>query len=52
MVPLPVPTLFAPNAVIQFFPTYERILFDTTQQVPATEGELSVVLPGYRIVNL
>lgn len=51
-VPLPVPTLFAPNAVIQFFPTFERILFDQQVEVPTEVGELSVVLPGYRIVNL
>lgn len=52
LAPLPVPTLFAPNAVIQFFPTFENILFDTNAQVPTTQGELSVVLIGYRIVNL
>lgn len=50
--PLPVPTLFAPNTTIQFFPTYERILFDSTSQVPTTGGLLTVALPGYKIVNL
>lgn len=50
LVPLPVPTLFAPNSTIQFFPTFEAILFDSA--VPPTEGELRVTLPGYRIVNL
>lgn len=51
-VPVPVPTLFAPNTVIQFFPTYESIAFDTGAAVPTTQGTLSVVLPGYRIVNM
>lgn len=52
MVPLPVPTLFAPNSNPQFVPTYERIAFDTGAQVPTTGGELVVAFPGYRIVNL
>jgi hypothetical protein len=52
LIPLPVPTLYSPNDVIQFYPTFDRILFDTTVEVPTTQGELSVVLPGYRIVNL
>lgn len=51
MVPLPVPTLFTPNAAMQFTPTYERILFNN-QGVPPTEGNLVVCLPGYRIVNM
>ena len=51
LIPLPVPTLFAPNTTIQFFPTFERILFNTAGT--ATDGgELYVGFPGYRIVNL
>lgn len=49
MIPLPVPTPFAPNTTIQFVPTYENILFgDST---PTTQGTLVVTLPGYRIVT-
>lgn len=51
LVPLSVPTLYTPNTSIQFFPTYERILFNNTDVAP-TEGTLVVALPGYRIVNL
>lgn len=51
LIPLPVPTLFAPNTVIQFFPTFERILFNTAGTA-TTGGELCVGFPGYRIVNL
>jgi hypothetical protein len=52
IVPLPCPTLFAPNTIIQIFPTYENILFAAGAAVPATSGELVVTLPGYRVVNL
>lgn len=52
LIPLPCPTLFAPNTVIQIFPTYENILFDATAAVPATGGELVMVIPGYKIVNM
>lgn len=52
IVPLPVPTLFSPNTVIQFFPTYERIFFDPAAEVPTDGGELVVTFPGYRIVNM
>lgn len=48
--PLPVPTLFAPNAAVQFFPTFQNILFDGA--TPPTQGWLQVDIPGYRIVNL
>lgn len=48
--PLPVPTLFAPNAAVQFIPTYQNILFDG--ETPPTEGWLQIDIPGYRIVNL
>lgn len=52
LIPLPVPTLFAPNEVIQMIPTYESITFDTGVAVPTTQGTLQVTLPGYRIVNM
>lgn len=55
MAPLPVPTLFAPNTVINFWPTYEDIFFNPSvadQRVPTQGGELVVTLPGYRIVNM
>lgn len=52
LIPLPVPTLFAPNTTVQFFPTYERINFLSTSQVPTTAGILVVGFPGYRIVNM
>lgn len=52
LIPLPVPTLFAPNTTVQFVPTFERILFDAAAQVPTTGGRLWVGFPGYRIVNL
>ncbi len=51
-VPLPVPTLFSPNSVIQFYPTFERIFFNGDADVPTTGGELVVTFPGYRIVNM
>lgn len=52
LVPLPVPTLFTPNATVQFYPTYQNILFAAGAAVPTTGGSLVVALPGYRIVNL
>jgi hypothetical protein len=52
LVPLPVPTLFAPNTTIQFFPTYERIEFSAAAEVETTGGVLVVCFPGYRIVNM
>lgn len=52
IVPLPVPTLLTPNSVTQFFPTFERIFFDAAAEIPTTGGELCVVFPGYRIVNM
>lgn len=51
LIPLPVPTLFSPNSVIQVFPTYENILF-TGPSVPTTGGLLGFFLPGYKIANL
>jgi hypothetical protein len=52
MIPLPVPTLFAPNTTIQIFITYNNIAFASGTSVDATGGNLHVDLPGYRIVNL
>ena len=52
LMPLPVPTLFTPNTVIQFVPTFNNISFDANQDVPTTEGTLVVALPGYRPVNV
>jgi hypothetical protein len=52
LIPLPMPTLFAPNASIQFFPTYNDITFATAPTVDTTQGTLVVSLCGYRIVNL
>lgn len=52
LVPLPVPTPFAPNTTIQFFPTYERIFFDTDADEATTGGVLVVTWPGYKIVNM
>lgn len=51
LIPLPVPTLFAPNTTIQFFATFEQISFNTGGTA-TTGGELYVGFPGYRIVNL
>jgi len=50
-VPLPIPTLFAPNETIQFIPTFQDINFSAAD-IPTTEGTLVVTLPGYRIVNM
>ena len=50
IVPCPVPTLFSPNAAIQFVPTYLALTWNSD---PApTEGTLHVDLIGYRIQNL
>jgi len=46
-----VPTLFSPNTVVVFTPTYADILFNGSAAIPATEGTLVVTLPGYRIIN-
>lgn len=50
MIPLPVPTPFAPNTTIQLTPTYEAITFGGS--TATTEGTLVVALPGYKIVNM
>lgn len=51
LVPLPVPTLFAPNTTVQVIVTYNNILFSSAN-TPPTGGNLHIDLPGYRIVNL
>lgn len=48
--PLPVPTLFAPNTIIQVFITYLNIVFGGS--TPTTQGTMHVDIPGYRIVNI
>lgn len=50
--PTPRPVVFAPNAVIQFYPTFNDIFFNDAAEEPTTAGTLVVKLPGYRIVNL
>lgn len=50
VVPCAVPTLWSPNSAIAFFPTYNKLTWDST--VPPTQGTLHVDLIGYRIVNL
>ena len=50
VVPCAVPTLWSPNSAIAFFPTYNRLTWDS--EVPPTQGTLHVDLIGYRIVNL
>jgi len=50
IVPCPLPTLWAPNAAIQFVPTYNAITWNGT--TPPTQGILHVDLIGYRIANL
>jgi len=47
---LPKPTIFRPQSVISFIPTYENILFNDS--TPTTEGRLVVALLGYKIINL
>lgn len=50
IVPLPIPTMWSPNANLQFQPTYLALTWDSS---PApTQGILHVDFPGYRIVNL
>lgn len=52
LIPLPVPTLFAPNTTVQLYPTYERIFFSPTPTTPTTGGQLVIGFPGYKIVNM
>lgn len=50
VIPCAVPTLWSPNSAIAFYPTYNKLTWDS--QVPPTQGTLHVDLIGYRIVNL
>lgn len=50
IVPCPVPTLWSPNSVVLFIPTYLAMTFDSA--TPPTAGILHVDIPGYRIVNM
>lgn len=50
IVPCPVPTLWSPNAAINFIATYLKLTWDSS--TPPTQGTLHVDLIGYRIVNL
>jgi len=50
VIPCAVPTLWSPNSAIAFFPTYNKLTWDS--QTPPTQGTLHVDLIGYRIVNL
>jgi len=50
VVPCAVPTLWSPNSAIAFFPTYNKLTWDSA--TPPTQGTLHVDLIGYRIVNL
>jgi len=50
VVPCAVPTLWSPNSAIAFFPTYNKLTWNSA--IPPTQGTLHVDLIGYRIVNL
>jgi len=50
VIPCAVPTLWSPNSAIAFFPTYNKLTWDSV--IPPTQGTLHVDLIGYRIVNL
>ena len=50
VVPCAVPTLWSPNAAIAFYPTYNKLTWDSV--IPPTQGTLHVDLIGYRVVNL
>lgn len=50
IVPLPVQSLFKPQSVISFIPTYNDILL--AGSTATTQGTLVVALPGYKIINL
>ncbi len=49
-IPLPVPTIYSANTVIQFTPTFNAITFNS--ETPPTSGILVVALPGYKVANL
>lgn len=48
---LPRWTLWTPNSVVVFTPTYRQIVFNQAE-TPSTGGVLEVVIPGFRIVNM
>ncbi|MEO6382478.1 MAG: hypothetical protein ABIO35_10890 [Nitrobacter sp.] len=50
IVPCAVPTLWAPNAAIGFYPTYNKLTWNSA--TPPTQGTLHIDLIGYRVVNL
>lgn len=50
VIPCAVPTLWSPNAAIAFYPTYNKLTWDSA--TPPTQGTLHVDLIGYRVVNL
>jgi hypothetical protein len=50
VIPCAVPTLWSPNSAIAFFPTYNKLTWNSA--IPPTQGTLHVDLIGYRIVNL
>lgn len=50
IVPCPVPTLWSPNSVVLFIPTFLSVTFNS--ETPPTDGILHVDIPGYRIVNM
>jgi hypothetical protein len=50
VVPCAVPTLWSPNSAIAFFPTYNKLTWNSA--IPPTQGTLHVDLIGYRVVNL
>lgn len=50
VVPAAVPTLWSPNSAIAFYPTYNKLTWNSL--IPPTQGTLHVDLIGYRIVNL
>lgn len=50
IVPVPVPTLWAPNTSVNFIPTYLAQTWDAA--TPPTQGQIHVTIPGYHIVNL
>lgn len=50
IVPVPMPTLWAPNTSVNFIPTYVAQAFNSA--TPPTQGQLQVTIPGYHVVNL
>lgn len=50
IVPVPVPTLWAPNTAVNLIPTYQALNWDGNPEV--TQAQLFVTIPGYHCVNL